>query len=234
MFDEQEPDFRFEPDDGHGPEPEEGAEKVQVALVSTRNPVPIRTALIDDERTPESMVCVGAFFGDRLIARRVVRPEVHEAMESRAVFAEPVRVALAAAERTPGLQCQLFALVPADALREEPDEPEEPWAASVPRYEDVIAEPAEDGDAEGEGDLLMAVPLGQIVRFSKNRKHPRDLSREAADVLQTVLDQEQPLTEVVDKVLEDLLDEVRGSDQFEPPDAAEDDAEDDAEPGPEI
>lgn len=222
-------DYEFDDDElpfpaGDGGNGGEG-EEVQVALVSTRDPVPLRLQQITDERTPDTMICIGTFFGDRLIARRVVPPEVLQEIDARRVFAQPVRVALAAAERPPGLQCQLFALIPAEALEEEPEEPQEPWAASVPRYEDVIgADDAEVEESEEEEDMLMAVPLGQIVRFDANRKHPDDLSREAADVLETVLDYSQPLTEVVDKVLEDLLGEVRDSDEFDRPDPTEDDS----------
>ena len=46
--------------------------------------------------------------------------------------------------------------------------------------------------------------LGHIVRFSRDRRHPDDLAAEAADVLRAVLSDDRPLTNVIDKILEDL------------------------------
>src|SRR6476646_3653301 len=80
------------------------------------------------------------------------------------IFDEPVQVVLVARAAPPGLQCQLYAMVPLP--EEEDDEPEEPWASSVPgaSYESAI-EADQDDDAEGEGgDELSAapIPLGNI------------------------------------------------------------------------
>lgn len=169
-----------------------------MVLVATRDLVPLQVSAIDDDRTPEGMACMGSFVHDRLIARSVVPPEALAELDERQVFASPVRLALAAVEDDPGLQCRLFALLP--ATRFEDAEPEEPWAASVPRFE--------DGEAEGttDPDAIVPVLLGHIVRFQRDRKHPEDLAEEAADILRAVLADERPLTNVVDKLLEDLLD----------------------------
>ena len=51
--------------------------------------------------------------------------------------------------------------------------------------------------------LFRSVFLGQIIRFEKDRKHPRDLGLETMDVLRTIVQGE--VSEVVDRVLEDLL-----------------------------
>ncbi len=53
----------------------------------------------------------------------------------------------------------------------------------------------------------MPVYLGNIVRLSRDRKHPEDLAAEASDVLMTVLT--GAVSEVVDRVLEDLLEDDR-------------------------
>ena len=50
---------------------------------------------------------------------------------------------------------------------------------------------------------MAVIPLGQIVRFDRDRRHPDSLSLEAADVLGRIV--EGKVVEVVDKVLEDLL-----------------------------
>jgi hypothetical protein len=184
------PENLFEPDDGRQSNP--------IAVVSTRAGVPLRVAAIEDDRTPENMECMGTFFRDRLIARSAVPPEVLEELESRDVFSAPVRLGLAVMEEDPGLQCRLFALLPANQFQE--SEPDEPWAQSVPRFEDAMAE-AEDS----EEDTVVPLLLGHIVRFSQDRKHPDDLPAEAVDILQTILADEEGPSEVVDKLLDDLL-----------------------------
>ena len=167
-----------------------------VAFVSTQQSVPLQVDQVPDDRTPDGMICMGTFFQERLIARSIVPPEALGELEAQGIFASPVRLGLAAVEQDPGLQCRLFALLPASQFEEE--ESEEPWAASVPRFEDVLQ------GADEEQDAIVPLLLGHIVRFRKDRKHPDDLAAEAADVLRAVLSEDRPLTDVVDKILEDL------------------------------
>lgn len=169
-----------------------------IAIVSTQDPVPLRVSEVEDHRTPDDMVCMGTFLKDRLIARSSVPPELLADLQEHDIFASPVRLGLAAVERDPGLQCRLFALLPASQLQEQ--EPEEPWAASVPPYEE------EAEQARPPEGAIVPILLGHVVRFRKDRKHPDDLAKEAADVLETILDDDQPLTNIVDKLLDDLLD----------------------------
>ena len=61
-----------------------------------------------------------------------------------------------------------------------------------------------------EDGAAVPVYLGNIVRLSRDRKHPEDLAAEASDVLMTVLT--GTVSEVVDRVLEDLLEEDEGQD----------------------
>lgn len=221
------------PESPQSPEPPESP----VALAATDRPLPLRLATIEDERAPDGMACIGSFLGPKLVARCVVPPDAAAFLLERGLFAQPVRLALAAREEAPGLQCQLFALVdlPGDFF-DTPDEEEEsasPWADSVPgtAYDRAIqegparatgdAEDAEDEeDAEGEDEddeddeeddepgreRQAAVFLGQIIRFDHDRKHPGDLALETMDVLRTIV--QGDVSEVVDKVLEDLLGEA--------------------------
>lgn len=197
MSDDQPPPF-LPPDDAFG-DVDQGA---SVALVSTLEAYNLYVERIADDRVPEGMVCMGSFLNQRLIARSAVAPEVLEDLLERRAFREPARLALAAVEQEPGLQCRLFALLPAALFLDEDDrEPEEPWAASVPRFEDSFS--SEDRESE---DAVVPLLLGHVVRFARDRKHPADLASEAADVLQTVLLHDVPLSNVVDKLLDDLLD----------------------------
>ena len=172
-----------------------------LAVAATDKPLSLALKPLEDERAPEGMACLGSYLGPRLVARCVVPPEAAAFLLERGLFERPVRLALAAREAPPGLQCQLYALVEIhDGLFEEnEEEPEPPWAASVPGagYEAAAAD-EEDGD-----ERQAAVFLGQIIRFDKDRKHPGDLALETMDVLRSIVEGE--VSEVVDKVLEDLL-----------------------------
>lgn len=189
----------FEPPDFPDFEFPEGDGSTTVALVSTMDPVSLAVDEVDDDRIPDGDVCMGSFLEGRLIARRAVPPEILEDMRTQQTFSSPVRIALAAVEQDPGLQCRLFALLPAEQMQED-DEAHEPWAESVPKFEDTGTDEEMD-DAE---DAVVPILLGHIVRFTKDRKHPEDLAAEAADVLQTIIADDQPLSNVVDKLLDDL------------------------------
>lgn len=180
-------------------------------LAATDRPVAIVVREITDERVPEGMSCLGTFLDDKLVARCVVPPGAVEYFDKHAVFADPRQLVLAAREEEPGLQCELYAIVPLppEPMRDDEDDAAEPWAASVPssRYERVVAENDEGGaddDAGPEGERPMAaVLLGSIVRFRRDRKHPDSLPLEAMDVLARIVSGR--VVETVDKVLEDLL-----------------------------
>jgi len=190
-----------------------------VALAATDRPLPLRVAAIEDERAGEGMSCIGSFLGPKLIARCVVPPDAAVFLLEKGLFTQPVRLALAAREATPGLQCQLFALVelPSDFFSgngdDEEEEGEAPWADSVPgsSYDRAVrytppsgSEALEEGAEEAsESEPQAAVFLGEIVRLERDRKHPDDLGLEAMDVLRTIVHGD--VSEVVDKVLEDLL-----------------------------
>ena len=151
------------------------------AYAAAEEPVALRVRLIDDERTPEGMVCMATYHDTRLIARYVMPPEMWAQVSEHNLFGSPVPVVLVAREASPGLQCQLYALLqlPPGLTEEEHDE------------DDEIS------------DQLVAFPLGHIVRFDKDRVHPGNLPLEAADILRRLI--EGKTTEVVDKALEDLL-----------------------------
>jgi len=173
-----------------------------VALAATEQPVPLVVTLVDDDRVPEGMVCMATFRGERMIARVVMTPEAWGEVEEHEWFSEPRQVVLVAREASPGLQCQLFAVLPIEAaeLGDDDDEASEPWAASVPSFEDAVA--GQDDSTDGK---MAAFPLGNIVRFAADRVHPQDLALEAVDVLRKIIDGRT--VEVVDRALRDLLGE---------------------------
>lgn len=76
-------------------------------------------------------------------------------------------------------------------------------------YEAAIAEEAaleeeDEEDEEEEDDAgVTPLPLGNIVRYERDRVHPDSLPHEAADVLMKII--EGKTSEVVDRALADLL-----------------------------
>lgn len=166
-------------------------------FVATRDEVPIDVRQIEDERVPEGMVCMATFLDGRLIARSAVDENGLRDLLEQGLLEDPVRLGLAAIEREPGIQARLFALLPPTPEADSGAEPE-PWARSVPRFEDR-------SDDDTESITMLPLLLGNIVRFRRDRRHPDDLAREAADLLAAVVAGEKMPGEVVDRVLEDLL-----------------------------
>jgi hypothetical protein len=169
------------------------------AIAASEDPVSLTVALVEDERVPEGMVCMGTYRGGKLVARSVVPPEAWAQIQELKIFDEPVQVVLVARAAPPGLQCQLYAMVEIEPEEEEGED--EPWASSVPR-------PAFESDSSGEDEAedepaVAPIPLGHIVRFDRDRVHPDSLPLEAADVLRKVIGGET--SEVVDRALADLL-----------------------------
>jgi hypothetical protein len=184
---------------GAGEEGEGEGEARPAVFVTTAQPVDIRVDRLTDERAPEG-TALGAFIGDRLIARSAMDAESIDRLLSLGLFDGPVPLGLFAYEEEPGLQCRLFALVRSDALREAADA-DEPWKASVPSFEERQEE------SEGEGPPMETILLGHIVRFAGDRKHPDDLAAEAVDILQKILTG-GPLADASRKAIDDLLDSL--------------------------
>lgn len=179
-------------------------------LVAASTPIRIRVEPVEDDRTPTGSVCLGTFIGERLVGRRVAPSEALDELREFHLFDDPVHLGLVAFEDSPGLQCRLLALLPperfplSDGTDDEGEEGGEPWRASVPAPPFERTPSRVDGDAPDlEDGAAVPVYLGNIVRLSRDRKHPEDLAAEASDILMTVLT--GTVSEVVDRVLEDLL-----------------------------
>ena len=172
---------------------------VPAAIAATAEPVQLMVRLVEDDRVPAEMVCMGTYRNGRLVARSVLSPEAWAQILEHGLFEEPLQVVLVARVAPPGLQCQLFAMVPLP--QEESDEPQEPWAASVPSssYEASL----DDASTEDNDPRVAPVPLGNIVRYQRDRVHPESLPLETADILKKIVEGEA--SEVVDRALADLL-----------------------------
>jgi hypothetical protein len=178
---------------------EDGSVPTPAAIAATEEPVQLKVSLVEDDRVPDGMVCMGTFRNGRLVARSVLSPEAWDQIQELGFFDEPLQVVLVARVAPPGLQCQLYAMVPLPD--EEAEGADEPWAASVPSssYEATIESEADDQD----DPRIAPIPLGNIVRFARDRVHPDSLPLETADVLRKII--EGGASEVVDRALADLL-----------------------------
>lgn len=182
-------------------------------FVTTTTAIPIKVQRMDDERAPDG-VCLGAFIGERLVARCAMPNDAIEHLLRLDLFSQPVPLGLFAYEEDPGLQCRLFALVPPDKLKDS-DSADEPWKESVPSYEQSRSTDDSESDAELFGDAdedgvrsrMETVLLGHIVRFDSDRKHNDDLAAEAVDILQKII-VGGPLDEADTKAIDELLDSL--------------------------
>jgi hypothetical protein len=181
-----------------------GGEPTPAAIAATENPVQLTVGLVEDQRIPDGMVCMGSYRNGRLVARSVMPPEAWAQIDEFGIFDEPVQVVLVARAAPPGVQCQLYAMVPLPEEEEE-DEPEEPWAASVPgsSYEASLEESEEEDEEDEDEPRVAPIPLGHIVRYERDRVHPQSLPLEAVDLLRKIIDGKT--SEVVDRALADLL-----------------------------
>jgi len=208
--DDDRDDFDEELDDdeefgGEGDEDDEDAEGEptgEAVFVTTAVPVQIRVAPIDDERVPDHSA-LASYLGERMIARCAMPREAVDRLLELDLFANPLPLALLAYEEEPGLQCRLFALVPATAIADAEAE-DEPWKGSVPSFEEAMDE--DDDEQPGETEVA-PILLGNIVRFASDRKHPDDLTAEAVDILQKVVTG-GPLTDANTKAIDDLLESL--------------------------
>ena len=198
-----------EPFDGEGA----GDDERPAVFVTTTTAVPITVERMEDERAPQG-ICLGAYIGERLVARCAMPEEAIDHLLRLDLFADPVTLGLFASEEEPGLQCRLFALVPPDKLKDS-NSADEPWKESIPSYEQTMNTDDGEGDGEffgesdanGERSRMETVLLGHIVRFESDRKHTDDLAAEAVDILQKII-VGGPLDEADSKAIDDLLDSL--------------------------
>jgi len=179
-----------------------GGAPTPAAIAATESPVQLTVGLVEDQRVPDGMVCMGSYRNGRLVARSVMPPEAWAQIDEYGIFDDPVQVVLVARAAPPGVQCQLYAMV--ELPDEEEDEPDEPWAASVPgsSYEASLEEEEEEEEDDDE-PRVAPIPLGHIVRYERDRVHPESLPLEAVDLLRKIIDGKT--SEVVDRALADLL-----------------------------
>ncbi|MGH7460008.1 MAG: hypothetical protein ACREMA_03140, partial [Longimicrobiales bacterium] len=94
--------------------------------------------------------------------------------------------------------------IDAELLRddeEDPDEPEEPWKASLPSLPAGI-ETASVVDSPDQPKLAL-LPIGNVVRSSRDRHHPDDVAADAREMLDNLV--RGRARDSVQKAIDDLL-----------------------------
>ena len=71
------------------------------------------------------------------------------------------------------------------------------------RERELIEDQADEDSAAEDEPSVAPIPLGNIVRYERDRVHPESLPLEAVDVLRRIIDGDT--SEVVDRALADLL-----------------------------
>lgn len=183
----------------------------ELIVVTYPKTLSIEARPIEHEAVPEGSVGLGYFFEGHLIARGVVTPDAVRAIST--LLRSPVSVALAATEDEAGNIDGRFCLVlPLDhGQLAEDDEADEPWKASVPApptdfgggsYEESAREEDEDGDAS-ERPQLALLPLGNVIRNARDRRHPDAVEDDARDMLHNLVGGQAK--DAVAKAIDDLL-----------------------------
>ncbi|HYD54852.1 MAG TPA: hypothetical protein VEA99_19615 [Gemmatimonadaceae bacterium] len=192
----------WRPEDEDDDEEQEGEELGEGALeirVVTPGPVPLRLELVERDEVGMEESAFATFIDaegapERPIAVNSLPRELTESLVSSNLFTEPRHIMAAVHEEEGGLRGLLSALVPAElverwAREHEQAEADEPWKASAPQppaFELQTTYEDEAGDGE-RAQAMVPIPLGIIVRFAENRRHPDDVVKEAADLVASVL-----------------------------------------------
>lgn len=189
------PDDEDEQEQGDADGGDAGEGPVEIRVV-TPMPVALRIAAIERDETREGERAYATYLAgdgapDRPIAVNSLPEELVASLLASTLFAEPRHLMASLHEEEGGLRGLVSALVPQDEVErwarshEEPGE-QEPWRASVPEVPSFEA--ARDaGDDGEEATAVVPIPLGIIVRFPENRRHPDDVVREAADLVASLL-----------------------------------------------
>lgn len=187
-----------------------GMDEDELVVVTHPEALRIEARPIDHESVPDGSVGLGYFYDGRLVARGVVTPDAVEALDS--LLRAPVTVAIAATEdedgNIDGRFCLVLTIDPEKLEREEEESGEEPWRQSVPTPPPTFSEAFDSaGDSEDEDRPHMALlPLGNVVRSARDRKHPDAVEDDAREMLDNLLG--GLAKDAVSKAIDDLLDSL--------------------------
>lgn len=174
-----------------------------LVVVTHPDPVSLVARPVENDATPAGSVALGYYFDGHLLARGVVAGEAVDAIQG--LLAEPVSLALAATEDDEhNIEARVCLVLPFDGKEaeaaEKPDP--EPWRASVPA---PPGEEAYGGQGEEDGPRLALLPIGNVVRPARDRRH-EELAPDVRDMLSNLL--AGRAKDAVTKAIDDLLDSL--------------------------
>lgn len=170
----------------------------ELIVVTYPQPLSIEARRMDHHAVPDDGIGLAYYFRGNVIARGVVSREGLEAIDK--LLRTPVPVALAASEDEDGnIDARVCLVLPMQGPGAEEgageSEGEEAWRSSVPSasWEDSVPAPPweqEDGssygDGPGERGHVALLPIGNVVRSSRDRHHP-DVAGDAREMLENLL-----------------------------------------------
>lgn len=181
----------------------------ELVVVTHPEPIVLEARSLEHESVPEGEVALAYYHEGRLLARGVVSPEAVKAIHG--ILVNPVSVALAATEDPNGNIDARFCLVlPVDPDKwpnEDDEAPEEPWRSSVPAapsFETGFESTGMADEADDEERPRVALlPIGNVVRHARDRRHLDNVARDLRDMLTNLM--EGKASDAVEKAIDDLL-----------------------------
>jgi hypothetical protein len=177
-----------------------------LVVVPHPTPITLEARSLRHNMVPEGAVGLGYYYDGRLIARSVVAAGAIDTIHS--LLAEPVSVALAAREDDDGnIDGRICLVLPVDEeLGEGDDEPAEPWRASVPAPPSEVDGAAEQPASDDGEPRFALLPIGNVVRHAADRRHRGDVSDDAREMLDNLL--QGGARDAVSKAIDDLLNSI--------------------------
>jgi hypothetical protein len=184
----------------------------QLVVVTHPQPLRLEVRPIDHEGTPEGSVALGYYHSGNVLARGIVTEDAVEAING--LLEDPVSLAIAAtADEDGNIEGRVCLVLPFDGEADSSGgaaEGAEPWRASVPGPPPEIglsydAPPVPRTDAEGEGERMALLPIGNVVRAARDRRH-EDVAGDAREMLDNLLRGQG--RDAVSKAIDDLLDSL--------------------------
>jgi hypothetical protein len=172
-------------------------------FIVVTHPVPLRIEArpVEIDAAAQEHTALAFFVDDRMIARGAVPPSAIEPL--RHLLSQPVTLAIAAVQddggNIDGRVCIVLPLPPGQT-DETGDEPEEPWKSSVPNLP-----PGIEASEQAQPVKLALLPLGNVVRSAKNRRHS-DVADDAREMLDNLL--AGRAQDAVNRAIDDLLDSI--------------------------
>jgi len=161
-----------------------------LVVITHPDPIDLEIRPLRPVTAPEGAVALGYYHEGNLVARGVVAPDAVDAI--RGLLAHPVSLALAAAEDIDGnIDARVCLVLPIDPdtlpLEDgaEDSEPNEPWRSSIPDLPAGIEAPNQDDSAHR--PKLSLLPIGNVVRGRRDRRHPENVAADAREMLDNLV-----------------------------------------------